>query len=71
MAKLEIIDTIDVDLISTEDSGRAKIATLVGEEDNDDSALFVRFQSWDESKQHKEFAQFEGKRVKVTIETID
>lgn len=69
--KIEIIDKVKFE---KEDGGMALIATLINEhvlDEDDDKGVFVRFQSWDEDKDHEEALQFEGKRVRVTIETID
>lgn len=65
--KKVIEDTFAVE--SVEDGGAARIANLSN--DNEDSCLFVRIQSWDELLRHDEFREFEGKRVRVTIEVIE
>ena len=56
--------------VETEDGGQAKI---VGLEQNaeDENGMFVKIQSWDEEKKHEEFNKFVGRKVKITIETID
>jgi hypothetical protein len=69
MAKLQFVEIITASNVDTEDSGAAKIVTLVPEDQN--SELFVRLQSWDTTKDHRDFNQFIGRPVKVTIETID
>ena len=33
--------------------------------------FFVRLQSWDETKQHAFFRALMGKKVRVTVETVD
>ena len=33
--------------------------------------VFVRIQSWDESKQHRELEVLKDKRLRVTIEVLD
>jgi hypothetical protein len=38
--------------------------------ENPDSQMFVRVQSWDETGQHHEARQIEGKRIRVVIEEI-
>jgi hypothetical protein len=48
-----------------EDGGMARIADIEG-----DGCLFVRLQSWDETCEHSEFTQFEGRRVRVTVEIL-
>jgi hypothetical protein len=81
MAKKTKIIIIDTDYslrgYRTEDSGYAQIMDIVPDIDNmecpddNDNGLFVRLQSWDETKQHIDFNKFIGKKIKVTIETID
>ena len=67
--KIEIIDKVE---FKKEDGGMALIATLVNESDQDnDKGVFVRLQSWDEDKEHEVARSFEGKKVRVIIETID
>jgi hypothetical protein len=56
---------------SEEDDGQALIATLNTEfPENPESQMFVRVQSWDETGQHHEARQIEGKRIRVVIEEI-
>jgi hypothetical protein len=55
--------------VITEDGGCAKIVNVVDEPD-EEKGIFIRLQSWDESKEHKDFHQLEGKKVRITIETI-
>lgn len=50
---------------TAQDGGQAKIAEI-----NDAGPLFVRLQSWDETREHAAFAEFEGKRVRITIEVV-
>lgn len=60
--------------VETEDGGCAKIATFgwsIDEPEDSETGILVRLQSWDKSKEHKDFKKFEGKRVKITIETIE
>lgn len=57
--------------IKTEDDGVAKIAEYDNQGDYGDTKLFVRFQSWDEDKEHEEFNKFSNRKVRITIETID
>lgn len=54
--------------IDVEDGGQAIIVTL---SDKHDPNLFIRFQSWDETKEHTSMKHFLGKRVRVTIECLD
>lgn len=74
--KIVIEDEIKPAAISTEDSGCAKIWTSSAypPEDKvlDDPGVFFRFQSWDEKgKTHDLFSQFIGKKVRITIESLD
>jgi hypothetical protein len=62
-----IIDVLND--IRTEDGGTAKVTSIVG--DDSDNGIFVRIISIDDTKDHKEFEHYIGKKVKVTIETID
>lgn len=58
----------DIDL-EIEDNGMAIIYHL---EDPDTPEVFVRLQSWDETKRHLVFNQhFKNRNLRVTIETID
>lgn len=50
--------------VSVEDSGAAKYFDVGSEE----SCLFARIHSWDESLSHIDFEKLIGKRVRVTIE---
>ncbi len=52
-----------------EDGGQALIAEL--ESPMVSRHMFVRLQSWDEKCFHLEALQFQGKRVRVTIEVIE
>ncbi len=55
--------------IDTEDSGQAKIFTCC--QDEEDNGMYVRICSWDENKIHSELDNFVGRKIKITIETID
>ncbi len=55
-------------MIDVEDGGCAMIAHI---EDEADVGMFVRIQSWDESKEHKDFKSLIGKKIRVTIEVIE
>lgn len=52
---------------STEDGGMAKY----GDIDPIEEEIFFRIQSWDETKKHLILSPFIGKRVRVTLETIE
>lgn len=52
-----------------EDGGQAMIFTA-STPFEEEMGLFVRIQSWDEKKEHTEFKNFEGRKIRITIETI-
>jgi len=52
-----------------EDQKMALIATIY--DDNDDNHIFVRIQSYDETREHPVMNQLKNKKVKVTIEIIE
>lgn len=56
--------------VDTEDGGQAKIVSLCNKPD-EENGMFVQLRSWDEDKKHDEFNKFVGRKVKITIETID
>lgn len=64
------INTNNTDI---EDRGQALITTIDsdGTNEEENNGMFVRIQSWDENKQHEEFKKFEGRKIRITIETID
>lgn len=71
---------ITKDLVDLEDSGCAKIVTcddgstdhLYDEKNpNESHGLFVRLQSWSGDAKHPELDAFIGRKVRITIETID
>lgn len=75
MAKIILEGKINPEDVDTDDGGCAKIFHL---EDDRVKRLFVRIQSWSESLEwsskagtHPEFDELIGKRIRVTIETID
>lgn len=58
--------------VATEDGGMAKIFTAEDENSKEnDNGMFVAIKSWDDSKTHPEFNQFVGRKIRITIETID
>lgn len=63
--------------VDVEDSGHAKIfeaGTFTTDSDvkpSEDGGMFVRIQSWSDESNHTDFDQFIGKRIRVTIETLD
>jgi hypothetical protein len=54
--------------VERDDGGQALVAEFSG---GGDGGLFVRVQSWDESKRHEEMHQLMGRRVRITIEVLD
>jgi len=54
--------------ITEEDGGQAMIAAI---EDENVPEFFVRLQSWSEARRHIVIRSLAGKRVRVTVETID
>lgn len=52
-----------------EDGGRALIAQIESENEEDD--VFVRIQSWSDDRTHTVMNSIQGKKVRVTIEVID
>ncbi|MGD9726289.1 MAG: hypothetical protein AB7L09_01435 [Nitrospira sp.] len=78
--KLTLDAEISDDHVDTEEAGRAKIWTSPcfpdrpGSPvlDEDPVGVFVRLQSWDEhDRSHELFNRFVGKRVRITIESLD
>lgn len=61
--------------VKFEDGGQAAVMYqgLEGEpkESGGDGCFFIRFHSWDAKRQHPLFRELMGKKVRVTIETID
>lgn len=55
----------------TEDSGASKIAFITDVEGHPDDGLHVRIHSWDETLRHPLMTELTGKKVRVTIETVD
>lgn len=64
MANDQIQITDEVEL-RFEDGHQAAIAEI-----GDDDSLFVRLQSWSESKSHPILERLNGKKVRITIEEI-
>jgi hypothetical protein len=56
--------------VDTQDGGQAKIISLCNKPD-EENGMFVQLRSWDENLEHKEFKKFIGRKIKITIETID
>lgn len=56
--------------IKVEDGGAYKEIYAMNNPD-EDNGMFIKICSWNNNAKHKEFDKFIGKKVKVTIETID
>lgn len=56
--------------VSVEDGGQALVSDPFNS-DKEVDGMFVRIQSWDEKKKHEDFKKFQGRKIRVTIETID
>lgn len=61
---------VDPSEVSVEDSGMAKFFEIE-EKPYAMNGMFVKVISWDESLAHTDFNEFIGKKVKITIETIE
>ena len=67
-----IESTINPGDVRGEDGRQAAMVTLVKEEEKEqDNGMFVVLQSWDDKRLHSEFFSFVGRKVRITIETID
>lgn len=56
--------------METEDGGQFGFFQ-VSQNDEEENGIYVRFCSWDDTCKHEEFSQYIGRKVKITIETID
>lgn len=65
--KIVIEGTID-EVVKEEDGGQAMIARV---EDPAVAEFFVQLQSWSEERRHTLMRSLAGKRVRVTVETIE
>jgi len=61
------LDPIEV---RKEDGGQALIFEM-SEDMESESGIYIKIVSWDEEKNHTEFNSFIGRKIKITIETID
>jgi hypothetical protein len=69
--KKVFIETLLPEGLEVEDGGLYKGFVVTGE-DSTNNGMYVRVCSWDEEEgTHEEFNHFVGRKVKVTIETID
>ena len=74
--KIVIEDEIRPLCVDTQDNDCAKVWTSSAyppeEGVLDTPGVFFRFQSWDEAgKTHDLFSQFVGKKVRITLESLD
>lgn len=57
--------------IETEDSNMAWISQFgFGKDQQEETGIFVRLQSWCESRTHEKMSSMIGKRVRITVEVI-
>lgn len=63
-----VFDETGVVEVESEDDGQALIAEI---SDGADEGLFVRLQSWSESRHHPAMDEMRGKRVRVTVEIVE
>ena len=57
--------------LAIEDGGQAMIVDISDDNIDDENGLCMTLTSWDENLQHTEFKKFVGRKVKITIETVD
>jgi hypothetical protein len=57
--------------LKREDNGAALIAEYVTELEQGDDCMWVKLQSWDETKRHRTLRAMEGKRVRITVEVVE
>lgn len=57
--------------VSVEDNGCAVICDITEEPVDPKDGMFVKLQSWSDMKIHQEIGKFVGRKIRVTIETID
>jgi hypothetical protein len=57
--------------MSVEDNGQAMIAEIYGDDKGMGNGMYARIISWDTTKKHPDMKQFMGRKIRVTIETID
>jgi hypothetical protein len=58
----------DLEVMSVDDCGQAVITEIISD---DSEPAFFRFQSWDPDKNHETINNFIGRKVRITIETLD
>lgn len=70
--KFVINDIVNPITVDVEDGGQAKIFHADGiDTDESENGVFVRIQSWDENCIHANFNKLLGRKIKITIETVD
>lgn len=57
--------------LDVEDSGCAKIYSVVDTDEEDLNGIFVKVQSWYDNGYHPEMDALVGKRIRVTVEILD
>lgn len=57
--------------VQKEDGGQAVVIEMDMTDGEMETGLFVRIQSWDPSKTHGDIRKLFGRKVEVTIRTID
>lgn len=62
-----IVKVLEETDVKVEDGGLSLVAEF---QNREDEAMFVRLQSFDETKTHEQFRSFVGKRVRITIEAL-
>lgn len=67
----ELLD-VEAHHLKSEDSGHALLLNDIGgTELEGDSSMFVRIQSWDDTKEHPLLNSLVGKKIRITIEVED
>ena len=69
-----VVDKSNRNITSIQDGGMAHIIETEGYSPTDDvdvTCLFVRFQSWDDNKEHALMNSLDGKKIRITIEVED
>jgi hypothetical protein len=67
----KVVYTGKLEDVANEDGGMALISEPFAGPNAEDNGMFVKIQSWDEECKHDDFKKFQGRKIKVTIETID
>ena len=69
-AFLSFEDNLNIKDLEIEDGNQFKCFHIDLTE-GEDNGMYIKLCSWDENLEHKNFDQFIGKKVKITIEEID